>query len=176
MPNDISTFDSSQLSHHIDRTTESKLDKKTIEPIDHTGPGYGKDNTLYTDPRLDKISLDDEHFASIQDHFIYDPGSVNYDKKDLVYQDSYLSDMNPNRSLYNEDRMGEREYDLSRKKFVGSATMLNSENNPDKQKIMDYGLNEYDKAKFNNDGIETKDPPLSPLRPFITSTSVTVST
>lgn len=171
MPNDINeSFDSSQLPHHIDRdrtTPVEHLSQKVIEPIDHDINDVYKKEERYTDPRLDKTRLPDEYFASVSDHMYHDPG-VNFNKKDQLYEDVKVG--SKDNELYESLKGSPHSYyHTGKKKFVGSATMVNSEENPVKQQILETSLSDYDKKLFNADftGDGKKDPPLSPLRPFM---------
>lgn len=171
MPNDINnSFDSSQLPHHIDRdhtVPVEHLSQKVIEPIDHDINDVYKKEERYTDPRLDKTRLPDKYFASVSDHMYHDPG-VNFNEKDQLYEDVKVGSVD--NELYESLKGSPHSYyHTGKKKFVGSATMVNSEENPVKQQILETSLSDYDKKLFNADftGDGKKDPPLSPLRPFM---------
>ena len=178
MPNDINnSFDSSRLSHHTDRTTPVEhLSQKTLEPIDHNiknayinSTKVGSNGDIYVDPRVIKERNDtEEHFASVSDHMYHDPG-VNFNEKDLLYEDVKVG--SESNELYESLKGSPKSYyHAGKKKFVGSATMVNSEQNPIKEEILKTSMSDYDKKWFNSDfsdAAKDKDPPLSPLRPFM---------
>lgn len=100
----------------------------------------------YTDPRVvKKRNKFDDYFAKPKDHFTYDINDT-----DLRNNDYKL-------------------YDDASKKFTGSTSLINSEKDLDKEYMINYGLEKYEKYRVNGSGADGEEDPiphLTPLRPF----------
>lgn len=136
----------------------------TLQPSDHfKGPapnGYlgGEDLMKYPPPRFSSVTrrLDDKSYL-VKDkgeHFIRDLNDVQGADPKAKERPVVL----PNSTLLGGLT------DPPKYVFSGATTNINPNNNPEKQKIIDYGLSDYEEERIKSVGDYR--PPLSIMHPF----------
>lgn len=143
-------------------TNDNKPNGRPIRPGNHFRTH--KDGTPIrssgTTPRT--VNLHDEKFiASKAEHFIRDLNDVQ--NQDPLAKDRAV--------VWPDSEILGAEKDNPRPVFSGSTTNVNPFADPEKQKIIDYGLSNYEEERLKEAG--DYKPPLSPLYPFTRMIDIT---
>lgn len=182
----------SQSFGSSNRTTQSSDQPKTIKPQTNGHNQYPQHGPLYKAPNkiqitgdmhfvpedpnedgrfpLKETGLKPKYLIDGKDHFIKDYNYNSYAPNEFKEEASINERYNPDSTLKDSK---DRPY-----VFSAATTIVNQENDPDKQHIIDYGLEDAEYKKANpykniNETIytyqassDTLPPPISPWHPF----------